>query len=878
MQRFSKTDKTQISIIVPTLNEEENIDALIGQLIEAFQLTSYAVEIIIADGGSIDATQSKVEAWASRAPVRFVYANTGRGLAGDVLAAAREACGDVIVVMDADLSHSPEMAPVLAKLVLEGACDMVIGSRYVRGGATPDWPWARKMISRGAGLLAWPFVDVSDPTSGFFSIRREKLLTVDPNAQGFKIALEVLFSAGDGFRVKEVPICFSDRSLGHSKMSMKQAGIYLRRLIILAINAGAASNAMQFVLASIVGLVVDLGVFHILLSRGIRLFTAHIVSFFIASVITYGLNSRWVFRSTADQRLDSRKYIKFLALGLMALFLRGGVLTLGVQQFSWPADVALIAAIFLTMAVNYLGCVFFVFPRRIERMSSMHWRIMTLSLIGYSLLLRLAYLDLLNLLPQEAYYWNYAQHPALGYLDHPPMVAWLIEFGTSVFKHSEFGVRFGAFVLWFVTAGFCFGFARNMFDKKTAFHAVLFIALFPVFFVLGFFITPDVPLIAAWAGALFFLERALLAERRMAWWGVGICLGLGMLSKYTIALLSLAALLFILLDKRSRRWLLCPEPYAAMILALLIFTPVILWNANNNWASFFFQTTRRLSASPKFSLHLLIGSMLILLTPLGVIGAAQSIFNKRIWSGEIDISETSALRKRLFTLVFTLLPLFIFALFSIKHNPKLNWTCPVWLAIMPALAKQLLPAESFTKFYRKILWQRLLTPMLVALALIYGGTLHYISIGLPGVPYPKNTVSPVAWKEMGDKVEEIENIVEKETGEKPLIVGMDKYFIASELAFYRNFSKEGMNEGSQDTCSINFFKQEGLMYKWWFPWKRQMGKIFIIVSIKPDKLLDDQLTGYFDSLGPIKEVGVTKNNVPAGRFFYRIAKRYSRKS
>lgn len=234
MQHFSESDKPQISIIVPTLNEEENIDALIEGLIKAFRPTGYTIEILIADGGSTDATRSKVETRAPLEPVRFIPANSGRGLAGDVLAAARQACGEVVVVMDADLSHPAETTPVLAKLVLENACDMAIGSRYVPGGTTPDWPWLRRIISRGACLLAWPFVDVRDPTSGFFSVRREKLLNVGPNAKGFKIALEVLFSAGDGFRVKEVPICFRDRSQGHSKMSVKQAGAYLSRLLALA--------------------------------------------------------------------------------------------------------------------------------------------------------------------------------------------------------------------------------------------------------------------------------------------------------------------------------------------------------------------------------------------------------------------------------------------------------------------------------------------------------------------------------------------------------------------------------------------------------------------------------------------------------------------
>lgn len=879
MQQFNKLKKTQISIIVPTLNEQENIDALLGGLIEAFCPTGYVVEILIADGGSIDATQSKVKEWVSRAPVRFVCANSGRGLAGDVLVAAREASGDVIVVMDADLSHPLEAAPALAKLVLESACDMAIGSRYVAGGSAPDWSWARKIISRGAGLFTWPFIDVYDPTSGFFSVRREKLLNVDPKARGFKIALEVLFSAGEGFRVKEVPICFHDRSRGHSKMSMKQVGIYLSRLMVLLGRAGVTFNAMRFALISLLGLGIDLGIFHILWSRGIRLSTAHIFSFFIASVINYFLISKWAFRPAIEQRFSKGGHIKFLGLGLMALFLRGGVLALFIQQFSWQANAALIAAIFMTVAVNYIGCVFFVFPRSIEQVNSINWRIATLSLIAYSLLLRLVYLGLPNLIPQEAYYWNYAQHPAFGYLDHPPMVAWLIKFGTLLFNHSEFGVRFGAFVFWLVTAGFCFGFARNMFDKKTAFQTVLFLSLLPLFFfVAGFIITPDVLLLAAWAGALFFLERALLADRRLAWWGVGICLGLGMLSKYTIALLGLATLSFILLDKRSRRWLLRPEPYTAIILALLIFTPVILWNANNDWASFFFQSTRRFSASPKFGLPALISSILLLLTPLGAIGVAESIFNKRIWESENNTFETAALRKRLFSLVFTLVPLAMFALFSIKHQPKLNWTSPVWFAIMPALARYSLPDKNSFGFIRKNWWQRFLTPTFVVLAFIYGGLLHYISIGLPGVPYPQHTTSSVAWKEMGDKVEQIENMVEGETGEKPLVVGVDKYFIASELAFYRGFSKQGVNEGARDTCSINLFKQEGLMYGWWFPWKDQIGKTCIIVSIKSEHLSDNRIARYFGALGPIQEACVTKDNIPAGCFFYRIAKRYIRKN
>ena len=188
-----------------------------------------------------------------------------------------------------------------------------------------------------------------------------------------------------------------------------------------------------------------------------------------------------------------------------------------------------------------------------------------IGLIGYTVLLRLVYLGLPDLLPEEAYYWNYAQHLDLGYLDHPPMVAWLIGLGTAVFGDTEFGVRIGAFLCWFVTAGFCFALARDLFGKGTALVTVMLAAVLPFFFLFGFFTTPDAPLTACWAGALFFLERALLAGRARAWWGAGICLGLGMLSKYTIVLLAPATLAFLLLDRPSRRWLRRPEPYLAAL-------------------------------------------------------------------------------------------------------------------------------------------------------------------------------------------------------------------------------------------------------------------------------------------------------------------------
>jgi len=867
---FNKSCNSHVSVIVPTLNEIENINALIGRLLEAFRSTPYDVEILIADGGSTDGTHKKVEAWASQMPVRLVHANSAQGLAGDVLVAARMARANVTVVMDADLSHPPELAPALAKPVLDGTHDVVIGSRYVEGGETPDWPWKRRAMSRAAGIFAWPLVEVRDPTSGFFSIRREKLLTVDSKAEGFKILLEALLGGDDHLRVKEMPICFRDRSRGRSKMTLRQVGTYLRRLAALAGGNATSGNAVRFAMVGLLGLGVDVGAFQTLWNAGLGLSTSHMFSFLLATAVNYVLNSRWAFRASCADRLAWGGYARFLTVCLMALFLRGGVLALLVQQAGWPTKAALCSAIFVAAVVNYLGSAFFVFPHLGAR-TSINWRIAAIGLVGYTLLLRLVYLGLPNLLPEEAYYWNYAQHPALGYLDHPPMVAWLIAMGTAVFGDNEFGVRIGTFVCWLITAGFCFGFARNLFDKDIAFRSVILVAALPVFFAFGFLATPDAPMTACWAGTLFFIERALLSDRRLAWWGVGACLGLGMLSKYTIALLGPAALAFALLDRRGRRWLLRPEPYAAMLLALLLFTPVIFWNAENGWASFAFQTTRRVSTSPEFSLHLLVGSILLLITPLGVIGAGQQIFARRNREGSLGIHGTEVSRRRFFLAALTLLPLSVFVLFSISHQPKLNWTGPVWLTILPSLAAQFSPNKGGSKLR---IGQRLWAPALAALVLFYGGILHYMTIGLPGVPYLKNWAIPLAWKEMGEKVEKIENDLEAKIGEEPLIVGMDRYFIASQLAFYRRNPEGYVREGIEHTCSRNLFGREGLMYGWWFPDDRQVGRTLILVSIKSHQLSKNRISRMVQSTGPLHEVKVAKDGIPAGSFFYRIAYGY----
>jgi dolichol-phosphate mannosyltransferase len=146
-----------------------------------------------------------------------------------VIAGARAAEADILVVMDADLSHPVEKISELVRPLNEGVADMVIGSRYVRGGSTPGWPLWRKIMSRLAAAIAYPLTRVHDSMCGFFAIRRDLLLELAPAASGFKIAFETIVHGGGKLRVIEVPIVFRDRSRGTSKMSFGVALVFFFR-------------------------------------------------------------------------------------------------------------------------------------------------------------------------------------------------------------------------------------------------------------------------------------------------------------------------------------------------------------------------------------------------------------------------------------------------------------------------------------------------------------------------------------------------------------------------------------------------------------------------------------------------------------------------
>ena len=843
------------SLIIPTLNEGDTIGPLIAAVGDACRARGLAPEILVADGGSNDGTVEVVEAYAAEPGVRLVRAQTRRGLAGDVLTAAAVASCEVVAVMDADFSHPPESLPDLVEPLLAGDCDMSVGSRYCAGGRISDWPWTRRVLSRLGTWAALPLVSVNDPLSGFFAVRREHLLRLGGQVHGFKLALEVLARSGDALRVHEIPIRFQDRRAGHSKLGLRESLRTFEQVAALAGSSASPSNVWRFVLVGFVGLGVDLAVFRGLVEIGWAVHAAYVTAFLVATFGNYLLNSRWSFQNLPQRgwRAELPIYGRYVTSCVFALILRVMVFSALLDGAGWSIMFAGLAGIATGALVNYVGAALFVFPQPGQRATpALRWRSLALAFLAYSIALRLFGGLGIDLIPEEAYYWNYAQHLAPGYLDHPPMIAWLIAGGTALFGNSELGVRIGAMLCWFVGAGFVFALTLRMYGRVAAIFALMLAATLPGFFGLGMLATPDAPLFAAWAGALYFFYRALAEGEARAWYGAGIALGLGLLSKYTIALLGPAALVFMLVDGPSRKWLARPQPYLAALLVMALFTPVIYWNAIHDWVSFWFQGGRRWDGIADPAVGILLAQVMAVLTPMMAAAALMMLWP----AGQMD-------RRWRFAVCFTAVPLAVFVLYSLQNEPKLNWTIPLWLAALPWLGVAIGGAD-----FRRFRWVGAGAWRIAGAAslLLWGGVL---SVSATAWVPDRDLSLPAAWEELAASIDAAKESYERDGHVGIRVVGTDKYFISSEFAFY-----DPCGQGPLHASGRHLLGRDSLMWAWWSPGQTAVGRDLLLVAFDRAQLSESDTAAYFTELGPIRSGAVTKHGRTVARYFYRLGHGY----
>ncbi|MCL2335770.1 MAG: glycosyltransferase family 39 protein, partial [Endomicrobia bacterium] len=193
----------------------------------------------------------------------------------------------------------------------------------------------------------------------------------------------------------------------------------------------------------------------------------------------------------------------------------------------------------------------------------------------------------LELHPDEAYYWLWAQHLALGYYDHSPMVAYFIKL-TTLFSDSEFFVRFSSLIVTVVLSVFTWKFAKKLFGETVASASVIIVNTLPLMMVASVIITPDTPVFLFYSLSVYFLYSLIETGKIKYWYITGLFFGLAMLSKYTAVLFALCLLVYMISAKKLV-WFKNLHFYMMFVTALAVFMPVVIWNSQNSWISFTYQ-------------------------------------------------------------------------------------------------------------------------------------------------------------------------------------------------------------------------------------------------------------------------------------------------
>lgn len=380
-------------------------------------------------------------------------------------------------------------------------------------------------------------------------------------------------------------------------------------------------------------------------------------------------------------------------------------------------------------------------------------------------LLRLAVSALAPLSPDEAYYWVWSRALAPGYLDHPPMVALWIRAGTFLAGDTPFGVRLlGPLSVALGSLLLADAADRLLPGRGAGWQAAILLNATLLVGAGAVIMTPDTPLIFFWTLALWGLAR-IATGGGAAWFAVaGTAVGLAMASKYTGILLAAGIGVWLLVTPRLRPWLVRPAPWLALVMAALVFSPVVFWNAEHGWAGFFKQGGRVGSWEPARALRFLgelIGSQIGLATPLVfalcVVGTGLAV--RRSWQS----------REPAWTLLatLTLLPTAVFVQHAFGDRVQGNWPAIVY----PSAAIAAVGLEA-------AFWRRLFRP---ALALGFGVTaVVYVQATMLPFALPAS-IDPITrllsgWPGLADQV------AAAAKREAAAFVVADQYGIAAELA------------------------------------------------------------------------------------------------
>jgi len=371
----TRVKKPQISIIIPTYNESQNILNVLKSIGDNIPKNIFT-EAIVVDDNSPDGTGRIVDEYLKNVKkiagysIDIIHRTAKNGLSSAILSGIQRAAGDTIVVMDSDLSHPPQIIPKMIETFKQYQCDIVIASRYITGGKISGWNKKRKLISKIATIIAKQGLGVktNDPMSGFFAFKKGILKGLNFDAMGYKLLLEILVKKR-GISIKEIPYTFTNRKFGSSKLDSSTIIDYMRSVWKLYRFGKAEENlekrksvkffskAGRFYTIGASGFAINF-LISLLFSGGLTeiwYLYANILGIIASMTSNFVLNKWWTFndRNFAFKQTISQ-YSKFVAFSSIGALIQLGVVFLLVDNYSWIYSSALAVGVLTGAFSNFI--------------------------------------------------------------------------------------------------------------------------------------------------------------------------------------------------------------------------------------------------------------------------------------------------------------------------------------------------------------------------------------------------------------------------------------------------------------------------------------------------------------------------------------------
>ncbi len=374
----------KIVIILPTYNEKDNIRLLIPALWEQFAHLKHEMHVLVVDDHSPDGTADAVRELMATYPNLHLITGEKEGLGAAYIRgmtyALQELQAEAVMEMDADFSHNPTDVPRLLAAMDEGA-DFVIGSRYVPGGSIPEnWGWLRQAISRWGNIFARYLAGlyrVQDCTAGFRAIRGSLLKRIDFSSlkvQGYAFQIALLNQAMlNQAVIREIPVNFIDRERGATKLGLVDVSEFV--INVWWIRFQASRTFLKFAAVGLLGVVVNLGLFILLVRLGLSKYLASPISIECSIISNFFLNNCWTFKDRNARGSIWTKGIKFKGVSLLALAVSySSFVILNVLSPRTPAYIHQFVAIFPATLVNYFLNSYWTFKSQATRLKKFHHR------------------------------------------------------------------------------------------------------------------------------------------------------------------------------------------------------------------------------------------------------------------------------------------------------------------------------------------------------------------------------------------------------------------------------------------------------------------------------------------------------------------------